>query len=65
MSKLSEEREALLLAFMETKKRLEALENENQLLKESNYQLNRQLEEKETAVMNLFSYIESISPNKP
>lgn len=62
MTKLSEEREALLLAFMETKKRLEDLENENQLLKESNFLLNRQLEEKETAVLNLFSYIESIAP---
>ena len=62
MTKLSEEREALLLAFMETKKRLEALENENQLLKESNFLLNRQLEEKETAVLNLFSYLESIGP---
>ena len=60
MENKAAEREKLLAKFLETEKKLRLLEEENDLLKETNFRLSKELQEKENAVDNLFSYIEGL-----
>jgi hypothetical protein len=56
----SNKRAQLLEKYLTAQEKLQKLEEENDLLKETNYRLARELEEKENAVGNLFSYIEGL-----
>ncbi|GEM_PF-5566665 len=59
------ERENLLNDYLVNQKKLTELEHEIQRLRESNFHLVKELEEKESAVQNLFSYIEVLqAPQK-
>lgn len=60
MNPKNTERTQILQEYLEAKERLKKLEEENQVLKESNYLLSQRLEEKDAAVQNLFSYIEGL-----
>lgn len=60
MESKSEERKALLEEFLQLKKQNEKLQEENNLLKETNYHLSKRLEENESTVDNLFFYIEDL-----
>ena len=54
-------REKLLNDYLHSQNKLQELEQEVQRLREYNFHLIKELEEKETTVQNLFSYIENIS----
>lgn len=56
----SNKRKELLEKFLNAQEKLQKLEEENDILKETNFRLSRELEEKESAVGNLFSYIEGL-----
>lgn len=59
------EREKLLNDYLLNQQKLTELEQEIQRLRESNFHLAKELEEKESAVQNLFSYIEVLqAPQK-
>ena len=60
MENNSAERQELLAKFLETQEKLRKLEQENDLLKETNFRLSQELELKENAVDNLFSFIEGL-----
>ena len=60
MDKKSEERKALLEDFLQLRDKLQKLEAENDLLKQTNFSLAKRLDEKQNAVENLFSIIEDL-----
>jgi thiamine kinase-like enzyme len=60
MDKKSQERKAKMDEFLLIRQKLDKLEEENSLLKETNFSLSKRLEEKENAVENLFSIIEDL-----
>lgn len=60
MDSKSQERKAMMDEFLLIRQKLDKLEEENSLLKETNFSLSKRLEEKENAVENLFSIIEDL-----
>ena len=60
MGKNTAEREKLMAQYLEAQQQLSKLAEENDLLKETNFRLSVELQEKEVAVDNLFSYIEGL-----
>jgi len=60
MDKKSAERKAMMEEFLLIRQKLDKLEEENQLLKETNFSLSKNLVEKQNAVENLFSIIEDL-----
>lgn len=57
--KLYNERKKILKEFSETKARLEEVSLENTTLKSENEKLEEKLAEREDALQNLFSYVET------